>query len=93
MGDLFSAPRIVFRHHKGTVDVFQDQSGSWYCSVQGEDGHRGPFPTPGRAVEEGITGAEKRAQVRAAEKAKKPNWKRKRKKTHAKIDRKYLRLE
>lgn len=94
MGELFPASpgRIVFRHHKNTVDVFQERDGSWYVSVQGEEEARGPFTSPGKAVEGGIAGAEDRAKT----KPKRPTWKPKRKRKTpqtTKIDRKYLRLE
>lgn len=81
--------RIVFRHAKSTLDVFRAEDGSWYCSVQGEESDRGPFQTPGKAIEAGIDGAEQRAQAKAAQ----PKRKHKRKKSKAKIDRKYMRLE
>lgn len=90
MGELFAPPRIIFRHHKTTVDVFPEGPSSWYCSVQGDQQARGPFETPGKAVEAGIAGAEERAKT----KPKRTQWKRKKRKTPTtKINRKYLRLE
>ncbi len=55
--------RIVFRHASKTIECYETD-GSWHCSVQGEKKPRGPFKSPGKAVQEGIAVAEKHAAIR-----------------------------
>ena len=54
--------RIVFRHCQKTVECYS-LDGSWHASVQGVKNPRGPFDTPGRAVQEGIAVAEKHNHI------------------------------
>ena len=55
--------RIVFRHQSKTIECYE-LDGSWHCCVQGEKNPRGPFKSPGKAVQEGITTAEKHSAIR-----------------------------
>lgn len=55
--------RIIFRHHEKTIECYE-LDGAWRCAVQGEKRARGPFKSPGKAVQEGISTAEKHAAIR-----------------------------
>lgn len=55
--------RIVFRHRSKTVECWSTD-GKWSCAVQGEKNPRGPFRSPGAAVQEGIEVAEKHSQIK-----------------------------
>ncbi len=57
------ANRIVFRHRNKTIECYE-LDGAWHCSVQGEKAPRGPFKSPGKAVQEGISTAEKHSAIR-----------------------------
>lgn len=66
--------RIVFRHCKKTVECYTVETDpGWMCAVQGEKNPRGPFKSPGEAVEEGIAVASKQHHVRARMKHQKVN--------------------
>ena len=78
--------RIVFRHQKTTVEAYKSDD-RWVVSVQGEEELRGPFDSPGKAVEAGIEGAEARSKARSQ----RPKRKKKTAPT-LRIDRKYLRI-
>ncbi len=62
--------RIVFRHKNKTIECFEED-GCWKCAVQGENNPRGPFKSPGEAVQEGIGVAEKQSAIRRRIKGKK----------------------
>lgn len=65
--------RIIFRHCAKTVECYH-LDGSWHAAVQGERNPRGPFESPGKAVQEGISVAEKHGQIkRRLNGKKKPN--------------------
>lgn len=55
--------RIVFRCYGQTVECYL-LDGSWWCAVQGETEARGPFKSSGKAVEQGLTVAEKARAIR-----------------------------
>lgn len=63
--------RIVFRHRSRTVEVYSDD-GAWRGAIQGEKEPRGPFKTPGSAVQACIEATEKQAHIRKRQEKKSP---------------------